>query len=232
VSTPPTLVPVADHGVLVVFGEEISAGLLARIHALDAALGRARPLGMTEIVPAMTTLLVAFDPTITDHVEIGNAVLANLAAPSDAAPGAHHIIDVCYDGEHAPDLATVAERAGIEAADVVAAHTGATFTVGMYGFAPGYAYLYGTPESIQLPRNPTPGPAVPAGSVIIAGQQCLVIPVAMSTGWFAIGRTATAMLLDDPERPFLVDVGDTVTFNRVSASELQQRLAERGERST
>jgi inhibitor of KinA len=136
------------------------------------------------------------------------------------------VIDVCYDGEHAPDLAALAARAGIDTETAVAAHLAATYTVGMYGFAPGFAYLYGTPDPIQQPRNPTPGPLVPPGSVIVAGQQCLIVPVAMSTGWFAIGRSPASMVTTSEDQPFLFEIGDSVVFRRVGAYELDARLAE------
>jgi inhibitor of KinA len=220
--TVPSVVPVADHAVLVAFGQEITDATLARIHALDIALSRHRPLGMIEIVPALTHLLVAFDPLVTDHQAITAAVLANLDTLTTAAAGANHVIEVCYESEFALDLQTVAQRTGLGESAVIASHLSATYTVGMYGFAPGYAYLYGTPTAIELPRNPTPGPVIPAGSVIIAGQQCLIIPTAMSTGWFAIGRCPIPMLTDDPARPFLFDVGDTVTFRSIDASGFEQ----------
>ena len=220
----PTVIPVADHGVLVVFADEISDEARARVHALDAALTRNAPVGLSEIVPAMTTLLVVFDPLVTDHEAISAAVFDSLTAPCTTAGGAVHVIDVCYDQEHAPDLPALAAHAGIDTEAAVAAHLAGTYTVGMYGFAPGYAYLYGTPRSIQQPRRPTPGPLVPAGSVIIAGQQCLIIPVAMSTGWFAIGRSAASMYTADQDKPFLFDVGDTVTFRRIAAVDLETRL--------
>ena len=222
---PPAVVAVADHAVLVAFSDDIDEGTLARIHALDAALTRRPPEGLTEIVPAMTTVLIAFDPVLTDHAAITAAVLDNLAAAGAPTAGAQHVIDVCYEDGNGANLGDLAERAGLDIDEVVAAHGDATFTVGMYGFAPGYAYLYGTPLSIQVPRNPTPGAVVPAGSVIVAGQQCLIIPVAMSTGWFAVGRTAAQMLTPDPERPFLFDVGDTVTFRAIAADELERRFA-------
>lgn len=222
----PAVVPVADHAVVVIFDDEINDATLARIHALDAALTRHPPTGLTEIVPAMTSLLVAFDPLATDHAAISAAVYENLDAAGAIGPGARHVIDVCYDAEHAPDLQRVAERTGLDTEAVVDAHLAATYTVGMYGFAPGYAYLYGTPEPIQLHRSPTPGPVVPAGSVIIAGQQCLIIPIAMSTGWFAIGRSPVRMYTADLDRPFLLDVGDTVTFRRIDGHTLDRRLTQ------
>lgn len=220
----PALVPVADRALLVEFGDLIDDHTLARIQSLDAALAAAPPAGLVEVVPALTHLLVVFDPLVTDHRAIASAVTDRITHRTDSSPGTHHVVDICFDGPHAPDLAAAAERLGIAPDTVAEQHLSATYRVGMYGFAPGYAYLYGTPPAIQLPRNPTPGPPVPAGSVIITGQQCLVIPVAMSTGWFAIGRSPVQVLRDDPERPFLFDVGDTVSFRRIDADELDARL--------
>jgi inhibitor of KinA len=220
----PSLVPVSDHGVLVVFDKAISDETRSRVHALDTAFVRNPPTGVLEVVPAMTTLLVVFDPLLTDHAAIGAAIHTNLDASQTIHTGATHVIDICYDGEHAPDLPVLAARVGVDTETAVAAHLAAIYTVGMYGFAPGYAYLYGTPEPIQQPRNPTPGPLVPAGSVIVAGEQCLIIPVAMSTGWFAIGMSPVSMYTADHARPFLLDVGDTVTFRRIDADELDARL--------
>ncbi len=226
VTMTPVVVPVADHGVLVVFDDQISDETHARILALDAALARNPPAGLTEVVPAMTTLLVTFDPLVTDHTAITAAVHDNLTAANVTSRGVAHVIEVCYDNEHAPDLEALATRAGIDAETAIAAHLAGTYTVGMYGFAPGFAYMYGTPALIQQPRNPTPGPLVPAGSVIIAGQQCLIIPIAMSTGWFAIGRSAASVFTADRDKPFLFDVGDTVTFRRIDGNDLDSRLAE------
>jgi inhibitor of KinA len=214
--------------VLVVFDDQISDETRSRIHALDTALARNPPTGLREIVPAMTTLLVVFDPLVTDHASISAAVQENLSLPQPIATGTTHVIDVCYDAAHAPDLAELAARVGIDTEAAVAAHLAGIFTVGMYGFAPGFAYLYGTPEAIQQPRIPTPGPPVPAGSVIVAGQQCLVIPVAMATGWFAIGRSPVSMYTTDQDKPFLFDIGDTVTFSRIDANDLESRLAQQG----
>jgi inhibitor of KinA len=222
----PEVIPVADHAVLFVFDDEINAATIARIHAVDAALSHHQPIGMTEIVPALTNMLVVFDPLVTDHSEIAAAVLANLSAPSRATAGVNHLIDVCYDGDHAPDLRAVADLSGLDEATVVETHLSGTYAVGMYGFAPGYAYLYGTPAAIQLPRNPTPGPLIAAGSVLIAGQQCLITPNAMATGWFTIGCSPVPMLTGNSARPFLFDVGDAVTFRRIDAQELRRRLDE------
>jgi inhibitor of KinA len=94
----------------------------------------------------------------------------------------------------------------------------------MYGFAPGYAYLAGVPEVLRMPRKPAAVRGIPAGSVLIAGQQCLVSTITMPTGWWVIGRSAARILTDDSARPFLFDVGDEVRFRRVTRAEYEREV--------
>jgi inhibitor of KinA len=96
------------------------------------------------------------------------------------------------------------------------------YGVFMYGFAPGYAYLAGVPECIQLPRKPEPVRGVAAGSVVIAGPQCLVTTLTMPTGWWIIGRSPTRILTAQEDRPFLFDVGDRVRFRRIGRGEFDE----------
>lgn len=124
-------------------------------------------------------------------------------------------IEVCYDPDFGPDLGKVAERTGVTEEQVIAAHLSGEYKVFMYGFAPGYAYLAGVPAAIQLPRKDAAVRGVPAGSVVIAGPQCLVTALTMPTGWWIIGRSPTRILSNDPGCRFLLDVGDAVAFRRI-----------------
>lgn len=222
-SSYPRFRPVADSAVLVEFGEKIDIAIHARVTRLDARLA-ARPFeGFQEAVPANASLLVCFDPLRTDHaeVELRLAALIDPDGQSDARPVPVHEVEVCYDAEFAPDLARVAEATGLEPEAVIAAHLAGDYRVFMYGFAPGYAYLSGVDETIRLPRKPAAIRDVPAGSVIIAGPQCLVTTLSMPTGWWIIGRSPTRILRqDDAKRPFLFDVGDRVRFRRIGRDHL------------
>ena len=88
----------------------------------------------------------------------------------------------------------------------------------MYGFAPGYAYLSGVPEAIRVPRKTAALRDIPAGSVLIAGAQCLVTTLTMPTGWSIIGHSADRILMDDAENPFRFAVGDIVSFRRAGGA--------------
>lgn len=212
----PRLTPVADRAVLVDFGAAVTDGVHAAVLALDRILRDDPVEGQVEVVPAMVNVLVVFDPLVTDHAKVSGEVEARLGlAQPETAAGALHEVLVCYDGEFGRDLAAVADATGLSAEAVIAAHLAGDYRVFMYGFAPGYAYLTGVPAPIHLPRKSAPVRGVAAGSVIIAGGQCLVTTLTMPTGWWVVGRSPTRILTGDAEQPFLFDVGDRVQFRRV-----------------
>lgn len=219
----PRFVPVADHALLVEFGDEIDETTSQAVLALDRALAGAAIDGVAEIVPAYVNLLVDFDPTITDHAAVERAVRALVTAPATLAttPNTRRV-QVCYEPPFAPDLETVSEVCGLSVQATVDAHLAGDYRVAMYGFAPGCAYLAGVPETIRVPRKPAPIRGIAAGSVIIAGPQCMVTTIETPTGWSIIGRSPTPILLDEPGRPFLFDVGDRVEFERIDLSTHEQ----------
>ena len=211
-----------EGAVLVRLGDTIDEATSARVLALDAALARASPAGMTETVPAYATLLVAFDPLVTDHA----AIIRAIDAIGDAADGAvapnEHVLPVCYDSPHAPDLDAVAQRTGLTRAAVIAAHLAGAYRVYMIGFAPGYAYLGGVPAALQLPRKPAAERGHPAGSVLIAGPQALVTTLDMPTGWWVIGRSPARLLDTTGDMPIALRPGDRVRFEQIDGDAFAQ----------
>lgn len=216
---PPLLRPVAEHGLLVEFGALMTPEVHERVLQLDAALTRQPFPGFAEAVPGSATLLVRFDPLATDHRSVGAHVLAVLGAPFTPPQPRLHEMPVCYDADLSPDLSDVAAATGLSPDEVIAQHLAASFEVSMYGFAPGYAYLTGVPQAIRVPRKPSAIRDVPRGSVLIAGQQCIVSTLTMPTGWSIIGRSPRRVLTGDADHPFLFEVGDRVRFTRISRAE-------------
>ena len=211
---------VADQAVLVEFGAMSGPEVLAQVRHLDRMLLRDGFAGFVEAVPAFVNLLVRFDPTLTDHAAVEHALRDLMQRPELAiTEPVLHQVDVCYDPDLAPDLAAVALACGMTIDAVIAAHLAGDYSVIMYGFAPGYAYLSGVPAPLHLPRKPAAVRGIAAGSVIIAGAQCLVTTLTMPTGWSIIGRSPTRILGDDAAKPFLFDVGDRVQFRRISRAE-------------
>lgn len=219
----PRCTAVADHALLVEFATQIDEAAGAAVLSLDRSLRAADPPGMLEVVPAYVSLLIDFDPTVTDHDEIEEAVRHALEAPQLEAPSPRrHLAAVCFDSDLAPDLAAVSESSGLTVQAVIEHFLAGSYRVAMYGFAPGYAYLSGVAEPIQVPRKATPVRNVPAGSVIIAGPQCLITTITMPTGWSVIGRSPTSVHRPHSESPFLFDPGDEVRFERIDRLELEK----------
>lgn len=211
---------ISDCGVLVELSSEISEETSKAVFALDKQIAASKIKGVVEVVPALVNLLVIFDPLLVEHNDIQAAINGLFPLSyDDEKPANKHVIDICYDEELAPDLKAVAKACGMSEEAVVNAHVHSQMHVSMYGFAPGYAYMSGLAESIQVPRKKTALRDVPAGSVIIAGQQCLITTLKMPTGWSIIGRTHAKIITDNKAQPFLLNVGDQVSFNRISRDE-------------
>jgi inhibitor of KinA len=207
---------VGDQAVLAEFGDRIDPAVQRQVSRLDHLLAQHGFAGFIEAVPAYANLLVVFDPGITDHATVTVQLrdLLDKKAPPPA-PGKVQEVLVCYDADLSPDLPEVVARTGLSTDAVIRAHVSARYSVVMYGFAPGYAYLAGLSADLMLPRKAAAIRGVPAGSVLIAGGQCLVSTLLMPTGWWNIGRSPTRILRDDPAQPFLFDVGDEVRFRQI-----------------
>lgn len=195
----------------------VEVGSLAEVAALRGALLAAADRGalpdLVELVPAARTVLVTVRPGSGGLAAL-RAVLADvdLTRRDDRDPR-EVTIPVRYDG---PDLALVAETAGLSEAEVVALHSGAEYAVAFCGFAPGFGYLTGLPEPLRQPRLATPRTVVPAGAVGIAGEFTAAYPRATPGGWRLIGRTSVTLFDPRADPAALLSPGDRVRFEVVS----------------
>lgn len=151
-------------------------------------------------------------------------------------------IDVRYDG---PDLAAVADLAGMSTEALVRTHTSITWRAAFGGFAPGFFYLVdarelggggpnarepdadgaGASEAAEgpstesalpaVPRLGSPRARVPAGSVGLADRFCAVYPGASPGGWQLLGTTDARLWDLDRPDPALLAPGMIVRFREV-----------------
>jgi KipI family sensor histidine kinase inhibitor len=185
---------------------------LEQMSAARTTVAAAGLADVVELVPGARSLLVEARPGSTALDE----VRALLKSADLAHPPANHpreiVLDVHYDGE---DLELVADTAGVGVDEVVSLHTGAEYTVAFTGFAPGFGYLTGLPESLRQSRLDTPRTRVPAGSVGVAGEFAGVYPRASPGGWRLLGHTDAVLFDSRAERPSLLAPGDRVRFRAV-----------------
>lgn len=217
----PRFLPLGDSALTVEFGDEIDPDLMARVATLDQTL-TAEPLdGIVELVPTYRSLTIHYDPLtcsleqLTAHV---TTCLSSNAARSNNA-STEWSIPVCYDPPHALDHDEFQAQVKMPFEDAVALHQQSIFTIAMFGFMPGCAYLAGLPPALHVPRRATPRPEVPPGSIMIGGQQALISSVAMPTGWYVIGRTPLTIFDPDarPVSPFAV--GDKIRFRAITIND-------------
>lgn len=206
-----TIRPLAESALLVVLGERIDPAVNAQALGLASAVTAAAIPGVTDAVPAYATVLIAFDPEVTEGSSVASALRELLARGVASAAGSERLreIPVVYDG---PDLEEVAAGAGLKPNEVAQRHAAATYRVAYLGFSPGFGYLIGLPPELATPRRATPRTRVPRGTVAIGGAQTGVYAQDTPGGWNMIGRTSMRMFdLDRAEASYL-QPGDSVRF--------------------
>lgn len=204
--------PYGPNALMIYFADDVGEVAFHRGRAVTAALTRRPPFGLREFSLAFTSVVLEFQDGMPPD---GEAIVATLQhaldTPITAPPPNPKLIRVRYDG---PDLARVAEHAGLTVAEVVDRHTQPVYRVYSLGFAPGFPYLGDLDPRLRVPRLASPRVRVPAGAVAIGGEHTGIYPVASPGGWNILGHTDTRMF--SPEAPddskFLLRAGETVRF--------------------
>ncbi len=190
----------------------------AEVLAWTDAVREAGLPGVVDIVPGSRTVLVELDgpryqaPTRQRlaALRFDRGTVTEAASPQDRT--ADIVLDVVYDGA---DLDEVARLTGMAPDQVVAAHTGTLWRVGFGGFAPGFAYLVGGDERLQVPRRAEPRTKVPVGAVGLAGEFSGVYPRESPGGWQLIGHTDAVLWDVERDNPALLTPGMWVEFRAV-----------------
>lgn len=222
----PQFTPLGDRAVVARFGDAIDLETHQKVTSLAAHLD-SRPFpGMIEAVPAFTTVTAYYDPLQLYYEEAVEHLETVVQQMSVVTPEESQVVEipVRYGGEYGPDLSFVAEHNGLSPEEVIEIHSSADYLVYMIGFAPGFPYLGGMPERIAAPRRDTPRPAIPAGSVGIAGAQTGVYPMETPGGWQIIGRTPLRLFTPDRTPPSLLKAGDRVRFVPLTSEEFGGRV--------
>ncbi|MCX8560306.1 allophanate hydrolase subunit 1 [Mycolicibacterium mucogenicum] len=188
----------------------------AEVLAWTDTLRAANLPGILDIVPASRTILVKLAAPryrIPTEQRLSKLRLAEIDNTEVGAPQQPDVtIDVVYDGM---DLDEVAKLTGLTPDEVIAAHTGSLWRVAFGGFTPGFAYLVGGDERLQVPRRSEPRTRVPAGSVALAGEFGGVYPRETPGGWQLIGRTDATLWDLHREQPALLIPGMHVQFRAI-----------------
>jgi inhibitor of KinA len=210
--------PSGDSAVLVEFDNRIDPEVNRSVRSLALAVESDPIDGIHEVLPAYRSLMVTYDALEVEYRAILEKmkIWTEKAARIDLPPGRLFRLPTVYGGAHGPDLERVSETVKLSPEEVIRVFSETHFLVYFIGFICGLAYLGGLPDSLRVPRLPTPRTLVPAGSVGLAGGQANAISTDQPSGFNYIGRTFTSLYdpQDFPPIPFLS--GDEIQFIPVS----------------
>jgi len=220
------ILSLGDSALTIEFGDTIAPQFQAAVNALDAAIARQQKAGaltgIVETMPTFRSLTVIYDPLQTSRATLEPALQALTASDDDAPPvaGRCWALPACYGGAAGPDLDDVAQRTGLDAAQVIQRHSSTGYVVYMLGFLPGFPFMGDVDISLRLPRRLEPRVRVPTGSLAIANGLTAIYPWESPGGWHLIGRCPAPLF--DPRQmpPALLAAGDRVRFTPVSAEAL------------
>lgn len=200
--------------------DPIASGLAAS----DVADRLRDAVGVDDAVAGVNSIVLRFDPSRinpdTARLMLEKE-LRDARAPAPAATTQPIDIPILYGGDAGPDIADIAEHAGLPEDTIIAAHRSKIYHVAAVGFAPGFAYLGMLDERLHMPRLATPRAHVPAGSVGVAGGFTCIYPMASPGGWRLIGCTPMRLFDLSSEDPFLLKPGVAVQFRAIGRQEFR-----------
>jgi inhibitor of KinA len=218
----PTFVPLSEDSLIIYFGNSISPDIYRHVQKVCHALYENPFHGFIEAIPAYTTITVHYQSQLiqSDHPysEVVTYIQKFLDRdlPYRKEKRRTLYIPVCYDEEFALDLKDICEQKRISPKELIAIHSRPIYEVYFIGFSPGFPFLRGLDERLQIPRKSTPRPKVLKGSVAIAGQQAGIYPASSPGGWNIIGRTPISLFQIHQKQPSRLRPGDLVKFYPIS----------------
>lgn len=218
-----------DTALTVEFGVAGGPGTSGQVLALYLRIKDAGLPGVVEVVPAIRSLTVHYDPRFASGGDLRALIepLVGLDAggeeerePGLLAGARRWLVPACYAPEEALDVGAVAEACRLSPWQVTALHACVSYRVVMVGFLPGQPYLGDLPPPLRVPRRVSPRTAVAAGSIAIAGAMSVIYPFQSPGGWNIIGRTPVRWFDAERDEPALLAPGDEVRFRAIDRDEL------------
>jgi len=217
----PRIKTVGEDSVLVEFEEEVSPDINRKVRELASGIESHSLPGVMEVVPAYRSLMVFFDPFVTDVKEISELIdtLSKDSAGMQVFKRRVFKIPTVYGSTFGPDLNRVSELTRLPPGEVIRIFSSEAYLVYCLGFLCSLAYLGGVPKILEVPRLTSPRPFVPAGSVGLSGSQANIVPIDQPSGFNYIGRTFVSVYNPGHFPPTPIQPGDYILCPSVSEDE-------------
>lgn len=209
-----------DSAVMVTIDSDDAAVRRRQIVVFRERVLARRPHAVLDVVAGLESLLIEFDSleTSTESLEYGLHLLAEIETVS-AAGRSPVVLDVPFvaDEDTAPDLEEVAAELGVPPREVLARIERSSFSVTLLAAAMA-PMLSGLDVPAPVRRRAQPRTDVPAGSIMIAGENAIIQPFPGPTGWRVVGRTPLEIVDITRRAPVSFSPGDLIRFRLIDAS--------------
>jgi len=228
----PRIGRVGLDGLLVSFGDSLSEPANRAALAFRAAVERETPEGVEETATSLVSVFLRLDALHTDPDAVARAMQTLLDSrdwTAEPLPEGRCLwrIPTVYGTDIAPQLAEVAQEAGLSPEAAATEIAATRVRVQTIGFAPGQPYLGQLPAHWNIPRQQALTERVPVGALVLAIRQLVLFSVSTPTGWRHVGQTAFRLFRPEADTPFVLRPGDEVLFDAVDR-ETYERLREAG----
>ena len=222
--------PFGSSAILIEFEQMVDESVNDLVLKLYSKINALKIEGVLYLIPAYATLTVVYRAEVNSYASLAKKIEKIFYENEIIEDGVFHKnqskrkveIPICYDDEFGLDLGALSDVLNLSVEEIVTLHLSQVYRVFMIGFLPGFPYMGKLNERIFTSRKKVPRKKVASGSVGIAALQTGIYPIEAPGGWNIIGRTPSLILDTKKKEPFLLKVGDSVRFKRISKKEFQK----------
>ncbi len=211
----------SESAILIEWPSQIDENILKDLLLFKKNIERVYIKEIVEVISAYNSLLIYYNITIEDVYSKIFDLKELYLSINDVLMQKNKLwkIPVCYSLKLAPDLGSFLKSKSLTIDELIVLHTTPLYRVYFLGFLPGFFYLGGLNEKLNLPRKTTPALKVAKGSVAIGGNQTGVYPSDSPGGWHVIGRSPIDFFDLKKDAPCFVEPNDLIQFVSVKESE-------------
>ncbi|WP_281988109.1 5-oxoprolinase subunit PxpB [Aquimarina aggregata] len=211
----------SESAILIEWPSQIDENILQDLLLFKRNIERVYVKEIVEVISAYNSLLIYYNITIEDVYSKVFDLKELYLSINDVLMQKNRLwkIPVCYSLKLAPDLGSFLKAKSLTIDELIVLHTTPLYRVYFLGFLPGFFYLGGLNEKLNLPRKTTPALKVTKGSVAIGGNQTGVYPSDSPGGWHVIGRSPIDFFNLKKGTPCFVEPNDLIQFMSVEESE-------------
>lgn len=218
---------ISEQAFMLNFGSEINIELnkyvLSFANYIFQEISEGNQIGIKNCVPSYNKILVQFDPLLDTKEKI-RKFLESITEKKISFIDKKDVVEIpiCYDDEFALDIVDISQQTKLVKNDIITLHLNTEFYVYMIGFMPGLPFMGNLDKRLSVSRKLSPRVNLPAGSVGIVDNLCVIYPNCSPGGWNIIGRTPQPMFDKNKKNPTFVKIGCHVKFKSISKKKFEE----------